>query len=309
MNEYSFIICGGGILKKIGPLMILEGPNKSKVPFSRSLYIDSSEKVLIDTGAEPTLLKTIQKEKGIHYVVNTHYHPDHTCHNYLFPQAQKWINPIEMETVSSIEKVAEQNGIYQEWGSVGVEKWVKTIPNEWIESLSIIDKSYEYDKTYCFGGVNVVFLHTPGHTKGFSCPYFPDLGVVYTGDYDMTTFGPWYNGTDGDIDEFISSGKRLLTIEADTYITGHQKGIYSNKEFKEAMTQFLSIIETRDEKIKHSIKKGLTFEELTKIGIFYPPRTLDNMLLYTWERCGIRKHLKRLGYTVQDNEIKSFVVY
>jgi hydroxyacylglutathione hydrolase len=288
-------------MDRIGPIKIIEGPNNSsKVPFSRSLYIDCTEKVLIDSGADPESLLQLNKDFGIELIMNTHYHPDHTSHNYLFPEATKLINPIEFETAQSIDGVARANGVYQEWGPRGVEEWKKNLPARWVKSLGLLSGTYDYDKEYNFGGVKVQFLHSPGHTSGLSCPYFPELGVVFAGDYDMTSFGPWYNGTDGDIDDFIRSGKRLLELDADTYITGHQKGIFKRKEFAAAMETYLEIIEKRDEKVENYVRQGLTFEELTSIGIFYPKRTLENGILKTWERTGIRKHLVRLGLTVPE---------
>ncbi|WP_226666475.1 MBL fold metallo-hydrolase [Metabacillus litoralis] len=294
-------------MKQIGPIKIIEGPNHSKVPYSRSLYIDCQEKVLIDTGADPKLLLKLEEDHGVNLIVNTHYHPDHTCHNHLFPNAEKWINPIEIEIVSSIDQVAKNNGIFQEWGEKGVEKWKESIPEEWVKSLSSIDGTYEYDKQYTFDDVHVIFLHTPGHTKGFACPYFPDFGVVYTGDYDMTSFGPWYNGTDGHINDFVRSGQQLLNLDANVYITGHQKGIFTKKEFQSAMEEYLAIIEQRDLIISKYVNSGMNFEELSSQGIFYPKKTLEHTLLLTWERSGIRKHLERLGYIVEGNEIKSYV--
>ncbi len=288
-------------MNRIGPITIIEGPNNSsKVPFSRSLYIDCTEKVLIDSGADPKSLLEIDKQTGIGLIMNTHYHPDHTAHNYLFPAATKLINPIEYETAKTIDGVARANGVFQEWGPKGVEEWKKNLPSQWVKSLGNYSGTYDFDKEYNFGGVKLHFLHSPGHTSGFSCPYFPELGVVFAGDYDMTSFGPWYNGTDGDIDDFIRSGKRLLELDAQTYITGHQKGIFTKQEFAEAMETFLAIIDKRDEKIEHYVRQGFTFEELTTIGIFYPKRTLENGILKTWERTGIRKHLDRLGLTVPE---------
>lgn len=291
-------------MKRIGPIMIIEGANNSKVPFSRSLYINSKDKVLIDTGADPTELRALDEHYGVNLVINTHYHPDHTLHNHLFRNAEKWINPIEFETIQSIEGIARGNGVYQEWGSEGVKELSKHFPKEWVKSLGEISGIYQYEEEYNFSGVKVNFLHTPGHTKGYTSPYFPELGVVYAGDFDMTSFGPWYFGTDGDIDEFISSSKLLLDLDADTYITGHQKGVFTKHEFTQAMGKFIGIIDQRDETIEKYVRKGMNFEELTNIGIIYPKKILDIMIMRTWERSGIRKHLERLGYHVQGSEIQ-----
>lgn len=292
-------------MKRFGPIMVLEGPNNSKVPYSRSLFINDSEKLLIDTGADPNLLKEMYEDYGLDLIINTHYHPDHTRFNHLFADTSKWINPIEFELSRTVEGVAKANGVYQEWGPNGVEKWKKSLPQEWVKSFGQITGTYDYEVEYCFGKVKVHFLHTPGHTSGLSCPYFPDQGVVFVGDYDMTSFGPWYNGTDGDIEDFISSGKRLLSLDAETYITGHQKGIFSKQDFQIAMEKFLEIIDRRDQTIELYVRQGLSFDELTSIGIFYPKKSLENTILKTWERTGIRKHLHRLGLTVPESAKES----
>lgn len=292
-------------MRRIGPIIIIEGPNDSKVPFSRSLYIEGNDRVLIDTGADPQALLAVEDEYGVELIVNTHYHPDHTLHNYLFTHAEKWINPLELETVQSIQGIAEGNGVFEEWGSKGVEALQKHMPPKWVQSLGEITEAYQYDHEYLFGNVKTVFLHMPGHTKGYSCPYFPDLGIVFAGDFDMSSFGPWYFGTDGDIDQFIQSSQRLLETDAETFITGHQKGVFSREAFVEAMGRYLSIIDKRDQTIEQYVRQGMNFEELTSIGIFYPKNMLNQLMLKTWERTGIRKHLNRLGYTVEGSAIES----
>ncbi|WP_078548595.1 MBL fold metallo-hydrolase [Litchfieldia alkalitelluris] len=289
-------------MQSIGPLIIVEGPKNSKVPFSRSLYLNCDEKVLIDTGANPKDLLKVEEEYGVKLILNTHYHPDHTQHNHLFPNAEKWMNPIEYETARTIEGIARSNGVYQEWGEEGIKLWKENLPLEWIQNLGEISGTYDYETEYSFGGIKVIMLHTPGHTSGLASPYFPDLGVAFVSDYDMTAFGPWYNGTDGDIEDFIKSGERLLELDADTYITGHQKGVFSKQEFKEAMKRYLAIINKRDEKIENYVSKGFTFDELSRVGIFYPKRTLEIPIFRTWERGGIRKHLQRLGIIISETD-------
>jgi hydroxyacylglutathione hydrolase len=180
--------------------------------------------------------------------------------------------------------------------------WQKNLPQKWVNSLGGISDSYDYEKEYSFGDVKVILLHTPGHTSGLASPYFPELGIVYVSDYDMTSFGPWYNGTDGDIEDFIKSGKRLLNLDAHTFITGHQKGMFTKQEFQQEMVKFLDIIDKRDETIEQYVRQGLTFEELINIGIFYPKKTLNVPIFKTWERSGIRKHLHRLGLTVSERD-------
>ena len=290
-------------MKRIGNLIVIESPQNSKVPYSRSLFIDSPEGVLIDSGAKPEALLEIDKEFGIGLIMNTHYHPDHTQCGYLFPDPEKRINPVEFETARSMKNVANEYGILQELDQKAYQKWLDTVPSRWEQSLQQISGAYEYNKEYSFGGVKVIFLHTPGHTKGLACPYFPEEGVVFTVDYDMSSFGPWYNGTDGDIDQFIKSGLMLLELDADTYITGHHKGILSKNEFAEAMKKYLAVIDKREEKIEKHVRMGLTFEELANVGIFYPKHILEKEPLYrVWERSGIRKHLQRMGLSVPEKE-------
>lgn len=174
-----------------------------------------------------------------------------------------------------------------------------------MKNLGKYSGTYDYEVEYSFGNVKVNFLHTPGHTSGLSCPFFPELGVAFVSDYDMTSFGPWYNGTDGSIGDFIESGKRLLSLDAETFITGHQKGIFSRNEFQQAMEKFLAIIDKRNETIERYVRQGLTFEELSNIGIFYPKKYLKQPVIKTWERSCIRKHLHRLGHN-QENLMESF---
>ncbi|MEH7176561.1 MBL fold metallo-hydrolase [Neobacillus vireti] len=288
-------------MQQIGPIWIIEGPNQSKVPFSRSLYINSKDKVLIDTGADPTELKALNEQHGVDLIINTHYHPDHTLHNHLFTNVEKWINPLEFETIQSIEGIARENGVYQEWGPEGVDVLRNHMPKEWVQNLGGISGTYQYEEEYNFSGVKVNFLHTPGHTKGYVTPYFTELGVVYAGDFDMTSFGPWYFGSDGDIEKFIKSGKQLVELDANTYITGHQKGVFTKQEFMEAMDKFLAMIDQRDEMIDKYVRQGMNFEELTNIGIFYPKKILNTIIIRTWERSGIRKHLHRLGFHVHES--------
>jgi len=101
-------------------------------------------------------------------------------------------------------------------------------------------------------------VHSPSHTAGVYCPYFPDEGLVYTGDIDLTRFGPWYFGADGDIDGFIRSSRVLLDLDARWYLTGHEAGLLGRAEFAERLDSYLQVIATRDRRIQALLADGVS---------------------------------------------------
>ena len=72
-------------------------------------------------------------------------------------------------------------------------------------------------------GVEGTVLHTPGHSPGAVCVYFPDLGAVFSGD-TLFAGGPGATGRSfSDFPTIIESiSSRLLTLPDSTVVhTGH----------------------------------------------------------------------------------------
>jgi len=90
-----------------------------------------------------------------------------------------------------------------------------------------------------------------------ACPFFPEEGLVYIADIDLTRFGPWYFGTDGDIDALVRSSRALLALDAEWYLTGHEEG-------------------------------------LTDHGVLNPTRYHVDPWVRMWDTLGTRKHVARL---------------
>ena len=103
--------------------------------------------------------------------------------------------------------------------------------HEWWLSTARLHGTYKWGDIIDFGHTKMRIIAAPGHSAGFCCLHFPELGVVYTGDIDLTAFGPWYFGADGDIGCFIDSALSLPKLDADTFITGHEEGILSRPAF------------------------------------------------------------------------------
>ena len=78
-------------------------------------------------------------------------------------------------------------------------------------------------QTFSVGPVDLLAIHTPGHSPGSTCLYAPALGVVFTGD-TLFAGGPGATGRSySDFGTIISSIRdRLLTLPPDTAVhTGH----------------------------------------------------------------------------------------
>lgn len=73
------------------------------------------------------------------------------------------------------------------------------------------------------GGIDLIALHTPGHSPGSVCWHAPDLGAVFSGD-TLFSGGPGATGrSHSDFPTILASiSERLGTLPADTVVyTGH----------------------------------------------------------------------------------------
>jgi glyoxylase-like metal-dependent hydrolase (beta-lactamase superfamily II) len=291
---------------QFGPIKIIPGENRGRFPFCTSIFIDDDVKTIIDPGAG---LKPLQELKDkIDIVVNTHYHFDHIAYNHLFERAKVFVNDKEAPCFRNRKNIGSLLGMEEVYGKKWVDGWLKRISDPhteqspyspqnnhfWWLSTSKVDETYAWGDILDFGKTRMQVIGTPGHSLGFSCMYFPDYGIVYVADIDLTDFGPWYGGTDGDIDLFIKSCKNLEALDAKFFITGHEKGILGKQEFKAGLKTFLEKIDERDEKILSALKIPHTLEELTDKGLVYGKKFHVDEWLYMWEHIMIKKHVQRL---------------
>ena len=287
---------------------MIPGEDTGRFPYCTSIFLDDDIKVLIDPGAGYQRLCDLKKEVDIDMVINTHYHFDHISYNYLFDRAQILLNEKEAVCFRDRKVLGSFLGMEEVYGRAWVDAWLKRIadPNteqspfspqnnhQWWLSTARIDGRYKWGEVLAFGKIKMQVIGAPGHSAGFSCMYFPDYGVIYTADLDLTAFGPWYGGSDGDIDLFISSCKEIENIDAEFFITGHEIGIVSRDEFQKRMKGFLEIIEKRDKIIIAVLSKPRTLKELVDHGVIYGKKYHVDAWVYMWEHVMIKKHVHRL---------------
>ncbi len=291
-----------------GCIRVIPGDSGGRFPFCNSLFIDDAVKVVIDPGAGPDKLAEIKNKHHVDLVLNTHYHFDHIAYNYLFDQAEIRINEEESNCFRDRREIAARVSMVQVYGEEWVPGWLDRIAradspqspytpqnrHEWWLSTARLDGTYRWGDVLDFGRTRLEVIAAPGHTAGFSCFYFPNQGVVYTGDIDLTEFGPWYCGTDSDIDQFIATARHIARLDADTFITGHEQGVLTRAEFRHRLDAYLAIIEQREQRILSALTEPLDAKQVAALGLIYGKKYLVDDWVRAWEEVAVEKHLRRL---------------
>lgn len=294
---------------EFGKIRVIPGQNKGRFPFCNSLLIDDNVKVIIDPGAGLDLMQQVNRDLDIDLIINTHFHFDHIAYNYVFDQSRIFINEREGECFRNRREILTRLGMTDFYGEDWTSGWLERIsrPNsvqspyspqnrhEWWLSTARLDGTYRWDEVMDFGAVRMEVVGAPGHSAGFCCLYFPGEGVVYTGDIDLTPFGPWCFGADGDLDQFIQSAEIIANLDAHTFITGHEAGIVDRETFRRELKKFVEIIEQREKRILSAITAPCSLPELFDMGLIYGKKFLVDEWVRAWDALAVKKHLERLS--------------
>lgn len=301
-------------LKDFGYIKMIPGGNGGRFPYCNTLFIDDSVQAIIDPGAGLHKLQEINRQNHIDMVLNTHVHFDHIVYNYVFNQAKIMVN--EPESIYFIDRreFVKELGAVEALGEAWINKWLERIAmpdgpqtpytpgyrHEWHLSLARLDGTYQWGDVLDFGHTKMEVIAAPGHSPGFSVMYFPQEGIVYCTDIDLTSFGPWCH----DSEKFIESAYRVANLDADIFITGHESGIVSKADFNARLDQYLDILLIKDKMLLNKMMKPVNFEEIVRMSIFYGPKIFEDEFMYSWEWSMDKMHLQRLikqGLVVFEN--------
>ncbi|GFD69851.1 MBL fold metallo-hydrolase [Alteromonas sp. KUL106] len=176
------------------------------------------------------------------YVINTHYHGDHTGSNAFF-HSHKGATILAHENVR-----------------------VRLANDEKIKPEALPTITYEDGIKIYFNGETLHVMHLAvGHTDGDSVVWFEQPNVMHTGDLFFNGRFPYIDqGAGGNVEGYMDSVKQLLAkIDDDTVIIpGH--GEISNKQEYSA---FLAMISDTFNYVKALKQNGKTLDEVKAMGL------------------------------------------
>lgn len=195
-------------------------------------------------------------DKPVRFVINTHYHEDHTGGNAIFQQTAPVI------AQDNVRKRLEEGGTAGNYGGVKFE--AKAQPKE---ALPII--TFDHDVTLHLNGEDIRALHFPhGHTDGDSVIFFPKSNVVHMGD-DFVTYGfPFVDlSGGGSVEGMIAAIDEIVPkLPADVkVIPGH--GPISNLD---DVRRFVTMLKDTRAAVATGIKQGKSLDQLKQENVLAP---------------------------------------
>ncbi len=276
---------------QLGRLRFIGGENRGKYPFNHSFYVKGSEaRVIIDPACSWEKLSRLRDKEGVDMVWLSHWHEDHFHYVYLFEGLPLWISGRDFPPLTDIE-------IFLDWYGVSDGRsrayWKKVMRDEFNFQPKSQARFIGDDEKIDLGQVRVQVIATPGHSPGHLSFFFPEEELLFLGDYDLTSFGPWYGDVASSIDETIKSIRRLKEIPAKTWIACHEDGLFEENPGK-LWDNYENIIYERERKILEFLKNPHTFKEIAAAWLIYgKPRKPLEFFEFN-ERVLVNKHLERL---------------
>ena len=260
--------------------------------YAHCLLIEDEQNVLIDSSCATKDILILQ-DKKIDIILHTHFHEDHILGNPAFPLAKIWAHEADAPAIRSLDTFMD----FYAFKALGEE--AEIIGKNFIASIelqaSAVDHEFNDGDIFNFGKSTWQIIHTPGHTPGHSCFYWEKEGILFSGDIDLSSFGPWYGHMCSNIDDFISSIDKCIEISPQMLISSH-KGIFT-EDIKSKLINYKNMIFITEEAVLKALQeKPQTLEHLAAQYLYYGPSAKEKAddFLLVFEKMGLLLQLERL---------------
>jgi cyclase len=212
--------------------------------------------ILIDTLPYPHETQEIKEfleirlQAPVRFVINTHYHADHTYGTCFFPNA-----------VTVGHALCRQH--LDTTGRSALEEAQSQVAE--LEDIYIVLPEIVFDDgclNLHLGGKSVNLVHSPGHSDDSVTVYVPDDRVLFAADTMMPVpFWP-----DGNIGDLINSLQMIVEMQVENVVQGHGEVILRGEiqSIVESDIRYLTAVQKR---VARAIEKGMKLEDLPSIDI------------------------------------------
>ncbi|MDI9570056.1 MAG: MBL fold metallo-hydrolase [Pseudomonadota bacterium] len=271
-----------------GPVWFIPGVNRGRYPHCNSLYIHGPG-IVIDPASDEKRLLELRDREGVNEVWLSHWHEDHIAYLDLFPGATVRIcrrdaPPLEdLETLLDWYDLSEPHRGY----------WRRALLDTFRYRPRRVDAYLAEGDSFSFAATTVQVIETPGHTPGHLAFYFPEQEALFLGDYDMTSFGPWYGDRHSSIEDTLASLRRLRRLPARRWIAGHESGVFTDNA-DERWRRYEGVIHEREANLLALLARPHNMREIVEAWLIYKKPREPVAFFEFGERALSMKHLERL---------------
>lgn len=268
---------------------LLGSPRGGKYPDGRPLLVAGrEERVVIDPSL--ALVGRAGDPPPADRVLNSHCHEDHVAGNHLYPDAPWCLPEADLPGMMSLD------GLMAIYGFDGPtrEDFARVVVERFHFTPRADAQAFADGDVFDLGGVTVRAIHAPGHTRGHTVFHIEPDDVLYLGDIDLSSFGPYYGDAWSSLDDFERTLAMVRGFTARRYATFHHVGVLDGREaFVERLDRFAAVIARR---------------EAALLAFLAEPRRLDEIVAHRFvyrlgdavpfadavERRSMEQHLTRL---------------
>ena len=244
--------------------------------------------MLIDAGMGPANIAPVKKV-GIDLLILTHCHIDHRLTRQEIFDTPVWCHANEATYFKDREFFFTAMGLKRSGLDLnGLFDFAHGMFETQIDRLLTDGDRIE------LGGITLETIHTPGHTPGHMAFFIPEHDLLFSGDIDLTPFGPFYGHDFADIDDFLASIEKLRRVKSQLVVSGHA-GPFKD-DLQPRFKNYAAVIHTRDRLLLKNLSLPKSIEDFKGHNLFYKTYPDFPDLIRWFELVHIEKHLIRLEF-------------
>ena len=285
---------------RIGRVRVLGGAQNGKYPAGNSLWVEGTERSAV---IDPSLSLLERREElagRADMVLLSHAHEDHTAGLGLFANAPVHVHHQDLVGLSGIDGLMQ---IYGYGGELAerTRAWV-------LEQFAQVPRpdavGFEDGACFALGGSTVRVFHAPGHTRGHCVFRIEPEGVLFLGDIELSSFGPYYGDAWSDLADFERSIELIRGLDANVWVSFHHVGVIENRAgFLERLERFAARITEREQAMLAFLAEPRTLPEMIAHRFVYPAHA-KLPFIDAVERRTLEQHLARLQQQGRISELE-----
>ncbi len=253
---------------KYGNVTVHFGDRRGKYPHGNTLVVHGGEERLV---VDPSLgIVSRDHCPEADRLVNSHCHEDHVAGNYLYPDVPWHLHEADIHGMQSLDAMMDIYGypepIQSRFRRAVVEQFHYVARPDAIEFR-------DGDVFDLGGGVRVHVIHTPGHTRGHCALLVEPDGMLYLGDIDLSSFGPYYGDAWSDLEDFERSLAKVREVDARSWATFHHIGVLEERDaFLERLDRFVAVIADRERRLVEFLAEPHTLDDIARHRFVFRPK-------------------------------------